>query len=127
MMLLSSQFFRFATVGGIATAAQYAILYALVSGAAWDAAHASMLGAAIGALLNYWLNYTFSFRSDRKHRESFPLFALMASCGTVLNGLIVKGLTLAGLYFMLAQVVATIVVLGFNFYVSRKWIFVQTR
>jgi putative flippase GtrA len=51
----------------------------------------------------------------------------MASCGTIMNGLIVKGLTLAGLYYMLAQVVATIVVLGFNFYVSRKWIFVQTK
>jgi putative flippase GtrA len=127
MIVLQSQFFRFASVGAIATATQYVILYALVSGAAWDPAHASMIGAAIGALVNYWLNYTFSFRSDRRHRESFPLFLLMASCGTVLNGLIVKGLTLAGLYYMFAQVVATIVVLGFNFYVSRKWIFVQTR
>jgi putative flippase GtrA len=124
---MSSQFLRFASVGAIATATQYAILYALVSGAAWDPAHASMLGAAIGALVNYWLNYTFSFRSERRHRESFPLFVLMAGCGTVLNGLIVKGLTLAGLHYMLAQVIATIVVLGFNFIVSRKWIFVQTR
>jgi putative flippase GtrA len=124
---MNSQFLRFATAGGIATLTQYVILYALVSGAAWDPAHASMLGAAIGAIINYWLNYTFSFKSVRRHRESFPLFVLMASCGTVLNGLIVKGLTLAGLYYMLAQVVATIVVLGFNFYVSRKWIFVQTK
>lgn len=124
---MTSQFLKFVTVGGVATATQYVILYALVSGAAWDPAHASMLGAAIGALVNYWLNYTFSFKSGRRHRESFPLFVLMASCGTVLNGLIVKGLTLAGVYYMLAQVVATIVVLGFNFYVSRKWIFVQTK
>jgi putative flippase GtrA len=126
-MLLSSQFLRFVGVGGVATATQYAILYALVQGAAWDPAQASMFGAAISAVVNYWLNYTFSFKSGRRHRESFPLFVLMASCGTIMNGLIVKGLTLAGLYYMLAQVVATIVVLGFNFYVSRKWIFVQTK
>src|SRR5947209_6864818 len=89
-ILMTSQFLKFATVGGIATVTQYVILYALVSGAAWEPANASMLGAAIGALVNYWLNYTFSFKSERRHRESFPLFVLMASCGTVLNGLIVK-------------------------------------
>jgi putative flippase GtrA len=44
-----------------------------------------------------------------------------------LNGLIVQGLALAGVYYVLAQVAATIVVLGFNFHVRRKWIFVQTK
>lgn len=125
--MIKSQFIRFASVGAIATATQYLILIALVSGQSWDAAHASMLGSAVGAVVNYWLNYTFSFRSERRHRESFPLFVLMAGFGTLLNGAIVRGLTLMACHYLVAQVAATVIVLGFNFFVSSKWIFVKAK
>jgi putative flippase GtrA len=125
--MIKSQFMRFVSVGAIATATQYLILIALVSGQGWDAAQASMFGAAIGALVNYWLNYSFSFKSERRHRESFPLFVLMAGFGTLLNGAIVRGLTLMDCHYLIAQVAATVIVLGFNFFVSRKWIFLKAK
>jgi putative flippase GtrA len=52
-----------------------------------------------------------------------PRFAVMATVGAILNGMLVGLLSGAGMYFLLAQVMATGVILVINFIVSKLWIF----
>jgi putative flippase GtrA len=126
-MSIKRQFLRFVSVGMAGTALHYLVLIGLVSGLAWDPAKAAVMGASVGAISNYWLNHRYSFESHRHHREALPRFLLMAGLGVLLNGVIVKALTWAGTHYFIAQIVATTAVLGLNFFVSRKWIFIKEK
>jgi putative flippase GtrA len=119
---IARQFLAFATVGACGTVTHYATLIAGVS-LGTDPLVASALGWTFGAVVNYSLNYRFTFRSGLSHREAAPRFAVVAATGLVLNTLLMAvGLRL-GLYYLVAQVVATGLVLCCNFLLSRVWAF----
>src|SRR5438128_7750584 len=79
------QFIRFAIVGGVATAIQYAILIALVQGALAGAVAASSVGFAVSGIVNYALNRSITFRSSQAHAEALPKFAIVAVLGLAVN------------------------------------------
>ncbi|MCC2960453.1 GtrA family protein [Massilia sp. IC2-278] len=124
---LNHQFLRFAAAGALGTACHYLVLLALSAGAGVAPGPAAACGALVGAVVNYWLNRSLIFRSERRHAEALPRFAAMALFGALLNGLIVGALARIGLHFMAAQVCATLLVLVLNYVISKKWIFPSQR
>lgn len=114
------------SVGAIGTALHYAILILLVAVLDCDPAIGAMAGATCGAAFNYWLNHRFTFHSERPHREALPRFFLMAGIGILLNGFIVKVLTMATVNYLASQVGATLIILVMNFFLSKLWIFRQS-
>ena len=103
-----ARFFRFAGVGVVGTVAHYLVLLVAVEVLALRPITGSSLGFTVGALVNYALNYRFTFRSDRRHREALPRFYLVAAAGFVINGGVM--LVLAerlDLQYLMAQIVAT--------------------
>jgi putative flippase GtrA len=123
-MSLQAQFVKFALVGGLATALHYAILVVLVEGPRWPPVVASSVGFAISALGNYLLNRRFTFRSQRRHVEAAPRFAVVAVVGFWINaGVMWLAFHAAGLHYLVAQVVATLVTLGWTFLANRNWTF----
>ena len=120
---VGAQLTRFALAGGAGTVVHYLVLLALVSLAGVWPGRAAFAGAVVGACVVYLLNRRYTFASKRSHAAALPRFALMASVGAVLNGVLVGLLSAAGVYFLLAQVMATIAILGINFIVSKWWIF----
>ena len=120
---LSAQFTKFAAAGGAGTALHYVILIVLVSRFHVPAAYAAFAAATAGACVVYLINQRYTFDSQRSHTQTLPRFALMAAVGAVLNGMVVGVLSVAGLYFLLAQMIATVVILVINFIVSKIWIF----
>jgi len=120
---IAPQFLSFATVGALGTAAHYATLIAGVS-LGLGAVIASAIGCTVGAAVNYVLNYHLTFRSRLAHRHSAPRFALIAVASLLLNTLLMAvGVDQLGLHYLVAQVVATGVVLCSNFALSRIWAF----
>jgi putative flippase GtrA len=117
------QFTRFAVAGGAGTLIHYLVLVGLVSLAGIAPGRAAFAGAAVGACAIYLLNRRYTFASSRSHAQTLPRFALMAATGAVLNGVLVGLLSGAGVYFLLAQMMATGVILVINFIVSKVWIF----
>jgi putative flippase GtrA len=117
------QLVKFALVGGTGTGVHYLVLITLVALLHISAGYAAGVGAIAGACVNYVLNRRFTFGSHRPHRETLPRFALMAAVGAVLNGLLVGVLVTAHMHFLLAQAIATLVILILNFIVSKLWIF----
>ena len=118
-----NRFVRFAAVGGIATAIQYAILILLVRGAGMAPTPASSIGFVLSAGVNYLLNYRFTFQSDRPHGPAAAKFGLLAGMGLLINAAIMRLMTGAGVHYLIAQVSATAVVLLWNFIGNSFWTF----
>lgn len=113
---LPAQFLRFLAVGAFATAVHYAVLVVGVRQLGWRAEAGASAGFVLGAAANYLLNRSFTFRSKVRHVHAVPRFLGIAAVGLALTALLVHLLaTRAGLHYLLAQAVATGVVLLWNF------------
>lgn len=118
-----ARFIRFTAVGGFATAIQYVLLIALVRGAGMAPTPASSIGFVLSAVVNYLLNYRFTFQSSRPHGPAATKFALLAGTGLLINAAIMHVLTGMGVHYLLAQLCATGVVLFWNFIGNSLWTF----
>lgn len=123
-MPIAGQAGRFLVVGALATALQYAMLFALVQAAGWNAVAASTFGFATSLWLNYALNRRFTFRSDRPHARALPRFLVIALGGLLLTA---AGMQIAvglfGLNYLVSQLIVTGVVTIWNFVLNRCWSF----
>lgn len=118
------QLIKYGTAGAVGTAVQYAILIGLVEGFGSDAVVASTLGAVVGAVVNYALNHRYTFRSRQPHAISLAKYMVVSAGGIALNAVVIAGATsYAGMHYVGAQVLATIVVFVVAFAVNRVWTF----
>ena len=102
----------------------YVFLVALVELGGAAAAPAAALGATCGALAAYVGNRCFTFTEAAPHAQALPRFLTVAAFGAVASGAIVwTGTEMAGLHYLVAQVVATLFVLWSGFMLNRRWSF----
>lgn len=121
---LATKFLSFGTVGVIGTAAHDATLIMLVDLAGATPVLSSGIGALVGALVNYRLNYSFTFRSDKRHRDVIVRFLTVAAIGLSLNVSLMSILAdRLHLHYLLSQVTATLLVLVWNFTGNLLWSF----
>lgn len=116
-------FFRFVLVGGLATVIQYVVLILLVQLIGADPVFASAVGFVISAVANYIINYHYTFGSNQRHTSAITKFTALASVGLVLNSGIMSALVRLGLHYLPAQIVATVIVLLWNFAGNSLWTF----
>jgi putative flippase GtrA len=116
-------FLRFATVGAVATAAHYAVMIALTELGGMDPVAATVCGFAVGAVVSYTLNRRYTFAVRPAYMRGFLKFAIVIGIGAVLNAAIVAFFISFGLHYMVAQVIATGVVLIWNFAGARLIVF----
>ena len=114
----------FGLVGLIGTGAHYLVLVLLVELAGLDPVVSTTAGFIVGALINYILNYHYTFRSVKAHLDASPKFLLIAVITGIANALIVH----AGVYilhanYLLVQIVSTAIVFLANFYLNSRWTF----
>ena len=124
VLAMARQFVSFTGVGFASAIGHYGLLIALVQIASVPAVPASAAGALLGAWINYTLNYHFTFRSSKRHREAVLKFAAVATVGLVLNTVFMwVGVELIGAHYLLSQVVTTGLVLIWSFAGNRFWTF----
>lgn len=124
MLELFRQFVRFTGVGCMSAVGHYGLLILLVQLGQVDAVPASAAGALLGAVINYTLNYHFTFRSGKKHHESISKFAVVAAVGLGLNTLFMwVWVDWLALHYLLSQVITTGLVLIWSFLGNRFWTF----
>lgn len=118
------RFITYALVGAIGTAGHYATLIALTEAAGWPPVWASTCGFAVGALINYYANYRYTFTSKRPHSAAAPRFFLVAAVGAIVNSAVMAfAIGTLGFHYLVAQVVATLLVLAATFLVNMLWTF----
>jgi len=120
---VTHQFLRFAVVGAVATAVHYTILISLKEGAGVAPVAATTAGYTIGALVSYTLNRAFTFAARPAFGWGLVKYALVIGLGAGVNAAIVALLTHAGMYYLLAQMIATALVLIWNFAAARWVVF----
>jgi putative flippase GtrA len=121
---IATQFLLFSAAGLFAAIGHYGILIALSELAGAGPVPASLAGSVVGGIISYVLNYRFTFRSTKQHREALSKFLVVAAVGVVLNGVAMWVLTgPADLHYLVAQIVATGLILIWTFSCNRVWTF----
>jgi putative flippase GtrA len=116
-------FLRFATVGAVATAAHYAVLIALTELAGVNPVTATVIGFGVGAVVSYTLNRRYTFAVRPAYMRGLAKFVVVIGIGAALNAAIVAFFIGAGLHYLIAQVIATGLVLIWNFAAARLVVF----
>jgi putative flippase GtrA len=121
------QFTAYTIVGSSGTLVHYAVLTALVVGLQMNQVLASTFGAMLGAIFNYLINYRFTFKSSVPHRDALPRFMAVAALGLGVNAVVMQvGVSILKLHYLVAQVLATAVVLAAGYAANCFWTFRQT-
>lgn len=124
--LITAPFIRYAAVGAIGTGFHFATLSLCVEMLHLSPTNGSLVGAVVGALVNYVLNYHLTFASQQSHKVTLPRFLSVAAFGVALNGLVVKFATeTMNLHYLIAQGLATVIVLVSGFVLNKIWTFAQ--
>ena len=123
-MRLHHQFIRFAAVGLSGTAVQYAVLWGGASVFLIPAALASAIGYALGSIVNYILNYFFTFQSGKSHFEAASRYFAVLGVGFCINAGLMTLLAHHWAWnYWFAQIPTTGIGLLWNFTGSRLWAF----
>lgn len=117
-----TEFIKFAGVGAIGTIFHYLTLISLVSLIAMDPVNATSYGFAVGAVINYYLNYIYTFKSRQPHLVALPKFLIVALIGAGINmAILYWGIILFSVHYLLIQLIATGTVLLWNYLINRTW------
>ena len=120
------RFLRYAAVGAVATAVHYAILAACVETALLAPPWAAALGAWVGAQVAFAGNACFTFAGIPVTVVAWLRFQVVAVLAAAISFSIVAVGVRAGLHYLLAQAIATLVALFVSYEVNRRWSFAAT-
>ena len=116
-------FLRFAAVGAVATLVHYSVLLGLAEGFGVGPVVATICGFFVGAVVSYNLNRRFTFATRPAYGRGLAKFLLVIGIGAVINAGIVAAFVAAGVHYMIGQVIATALVLIWNFAGARLLVF----
>lgn len=123
-----SQLLRFGLVGcvGFVTDASFTLLFHSVLGL--GEVPARVLGFVIAASVGWWLNRNFTFQVQTG-ASSWLRYVVITSAGAAINIAcylgVLRVLGTRPLDLLAGVAVGSIVAMGFNYWVSRRWVFVE--
>lgn len=119
------QIFKFIVVGGIATIIDWIIYFILYHFVKITPLIANILSFVVAVTYNYWASckYVFKVTKDKSQLRLFIEFIVFAVIGLGINELIIFGLyNKAGWNAMIVKILATIIVMIFNFVTRKKFL-----
>lgn len=121
--IVTAPFVRYVSAGAIGTLVHYLtviLCVELFQIVPWVSA---AIGASFGAVVNYLLNYHFIFASSQPHRATLPRFMTVAAVSILINTTAVRWGDQAGMHYLLAQALGTLVALVVGFALNKAWTF----
>ena len=121
MKKLIEQLMKFGVVGVIASLIDFGILYVLTEYLGINYLVSSTISFLASVIFNYILSVKWVFVTAKTNKtKELLLFTILSAVGLVINNLLMwVFVEKAGVYYMLAKVIATVVVMLYNF-ISRK-------
>jgi putative flippase GtrA len=118
------QYFRYLLCGGVATATDVGILFALTHFLHINYLVAAAVSFLCGISVNYTLNTVLVFQSSGKIKKEFPIFAMIGLGGLAWTELILWILVdKLNIYVMIAKALSIVIVLQWNFFMRKKFVF----
>ncbi|MGO2695954.1 MAG: GtrA family protein [Bavariicoccus seileri] len=121
MKKLIEQLMKFGVVGVIASLIDFGVLYVLTEYLGINYLVSSTISFLASVIFNYILSVKWVFVTAKTNKtKELLLFTVLSAVGLVINNLLMwVFVEKAGVYYMLAKVIATVVVMLYNF-ISRK-------
>ena len=116
------QIFKFVIVGGTATVLDWILYYILYNYLKINPLIANIISFSISTVYNYWAStkWVFEVNKDKSSKRLFIEFVLFSVIGLGLTELLLWiGIDLLSMNAMLIKIIATIIVMIFNF-ITRK-------
>ena len=119
-----ARLFRFGIVGGTTAALYYALLYVAVEWLEAGAVLSSAVVYLIVIALNYLMHYSWTFAVSSPHTTALKRYLVMTGCGFFINvSVMYIGVSVLHANYLLAQTVAMVVIIVWNFTLSSLWVF----
>lgn len=122
MKKLVSQIFKFLVVGGIAFVIDYSLLFALTEFFKIHYLVSSVISFSVSVIFNYIASVAWVFEVDKEKNKvnNFILFIVLSIIGLLINQFVMWiGVSTFNMYYMIVKIIATAVVMVFNF-ITRK-------
>lgn len=131
---LFGQFLKFGVVGAIAFIIDFGTMVALRELLGFDPIIAAAISFSVSVIFNYVasMRYVFTRRDDLSRQKELIVFVALSTIGLVINELIMWlgqetfisiGIDYAnGPYYMGVKILATAVVMLWNFFSRKKWL-----
>ena len=125
MNKLVNKIIRFSIVGGIATLIDFVCLYIFKEFLNFNVILANTLSFIISVTYNYIASITWVFDTNKNKNKKvqFVLFVIFSIVGLIINNIILYILTdKLNIYYLISKVVATMIVMIFNFITRKKFL-----
>lgn len=128
MRSLIEQIMKFGVVGIVAFFIDYGVLMLLSQGFGVDAVLSAGISFCVSVVFNYVasMRFVFTHRDDLSRSREFFIFIILSVIGLVINELImlagVAALGDSALTVTITKLVATVIVLVWNFFSRKKWL-----
>lgn len=125
MRALPKQFLKFSVVGVSATVIDFAVLIALTECAGLDPVLSAAVSFTVSVIYNYVgsMHFVYTRRDDLRRVTELGIFVVLSLVGLALNeALMWLGATALSMNYLLAKLVATLVVTLWNFFSRYRWL-----
>lgn len=128
MKQLIEQFLKFGVVGTIAFLIDYGVLMLLSQAFGMDPVLSASISFVVSVIFNYVasMRFVFTRRDDLRRRREFIIFVVLSVVGLVINEIIMAaGVAVLGdsaLMVTITKLVATAIVMVWNFFSRKKWL-----
>lgn len=123
---LVSQFMKFSVVGVIAFLIDFGVMVALTELAGLPPVVSAGISYCVSTVFNYLasMRYVFAHREGLSRTREFAIFVVLSLIGLGLNEAIMwlGGLIAGDGWYMLTKVVATALVMFWNFFSRKRWL-----
>lgn len=121
----TKQFGKFAIVGLMSLAVDYALLMFLVEACKADLFFSTTVSFIASVIVNYVLSmkYVFDHREGMSRKREFTIFAILSAVGLGLNDLYMfVGVTILNIGYQAMKLISTFLVTWYNFFSRRKFL-----
>ena len=128
MKKLIEQILKFGVVGIIATVIDFGVLYVLSQPLGMDPVISAGISFCVSLVFNYVasMRYVFTHREDMSRLREFVIFLVLSLIGLAINeAIMAAGVAVLGnsaLAVMGTKVLATVIVMVWNFVSRKKWL-----
>ena len=119
------QIFKFVIVGGIATVLDWAIYFVLYNYFKIEPLIGNIISFSISTVYNYWAStkWVFEVNKNKSKNRMFVEFIIFSTIGLGLTELLLWiGIKLLNVNAMVMKIIATMIVMVFNFVTRKKFL-----